>query len=323
MKQMIHPPRDDFFTRLSATRPRLTPKMAQLSQYVFDNYPKIPVMSTREVAAGARVSLATVVRFPTLLGYVDFDEFRARIQDRLNVDLTGVDRLRSLPSTNRSPSALLRRIIERDGESLRALERSFSEPQLARFSNALVKAARVTILGFRYVASLAHYFCYALGKIRPNVFAWTQADSSLHDRARLMGKDDLVVAIAFPRYPADAVKLVRYVREQGVKVLGITDSPLSPILPFSGTTLFAKASMHDFVGSLAAPAALINCVVSDVGVRLGARAMKRLELLEEAATACGTYAGPDGRTTPPQKGRRSFWDVLDTKAGPPMAGGSP
>jgi len=321
MKQMIHPLGDDVFARLSA-RSRLSPKMAQLSQYVIENYLKVPVMNTREVAAAARVSLATVVRFPKVLGYADFDEFRASIQDRVNFDLTGVDRLRTLPSTSRSPSALLRRIIDRDAESLRALERSFSEPQLRRFSDALVKAGRVTILGFRYVASLAHYFCYALGKIRPNVFAWTHADSSLYDRARLMDRNDLVVVIAFPRYPTDVVKLVRYAGERGVKVLAITDSPLSPILPFSETTLFAKASMHDFVGSLAAPAALINCVVSDVGMRIGARAMERLELLEEAAAACGTYVSPDGRAVPLRKGRKFFWDVLETKPESPKAGNS-
>jgi DNA-binding MurR/RpiR family transcriptional regulator len=289
--------------------------MARLSQFVVENYLKIPVMSTREVAAAARVSLATVVRFPKVLGYADFDELRARIQDRVNFDLTGVDRLRTLPSTSRSPSALLRRLIDRDSESLRALERSFSEPALGRFTEALLRAGRVTILGFRYVASLAHYFCYALGKIRPGVFAWTQADSSLYDRARLMDKADLVVVIAFPRYPTDVVRLVRYVRDQGVKVLAITDGPLSPILPFAETALFARASMHDFVGSLAAPAALINCVVADAGIRRGARALERLERLEEAAAATDTYVSSDGRTSPLPKGRRSFWDVLEPGSG--------
>jgi DNA-binding MurR/RpiR family transcriptional regulator len=308
---MIHPLRDDFFARLSAAGPRLSPKMAQLSEYVIANYLKIPVMSTREVAAAASVSLATVVRFPTLLGYADFDVFRSSIQDRVNFDLTGVDRLRTLPSSSRSPAALLRRIIDRDRESLEALARDFSEPKLEDFAGVLVKAERVTILGFRYVASLAQYFAYALGKIRPEVFAWTHADSSMYDRARLMNKGDAMVVIAFPRYPTDAVNLARYARRQGVKMLAITDSPLSPVLPLADVALLSKASMHDFVGSLAAPAALINGVVSVAGISMGQKAMERLEWLEEAAESCNTYVSPGGRATPRHNGRKFFWDVLE------------
>jgi DNA-binding MurR/RpiR family transcriptional regulator len=310
MKQMIHPLADDIFARLARAQSLLSPKMAQLSEYVIRHYLKIPVMSTRELAAAAGVSLATVVRFPMLLGYSDFDEFRTRIQDRVNFDLTGLDRLRTLPSESRSPSALLRQMIDRDCESLRALAQDFSDAQLARFSSALIKAERVTILGFRYVASLAHYFGYSLGKIRPQVFTWTHTDSTLYDRARLMDKDDVLVAIAFPRYPADMIKMVRYAREQGVLVLAITDSPLSPVLPLSDVTLFARASMLDFVGSLAAPAALINVVVSDIGMRLAGKATERLRALEEAAESCGAYVSPGSRSTPVQKGRHFFWNVL-------------
>jgi DNA-binding MurR/RpiR family transcriptional regulator len=319
MKQMIHPLSDDIFGRLANAQSTLSPKMAQLSEYVIRHYLKIPVMSTRQLASAAGVSLATVVRFPTLLGYADFDEFRTRIQDRVNFDLTGLDRLRSLPNESRSPSALLRRMIDRDCESLRALAQDFSDAQLARFSTALVKAERVTILGFRYVGSLAHYLGYSLGKIRPNVFTWTHADSTLYDRARLMDKSDVVVAIAFPRYPADMIKMVRYAREQGAQVLAITDSPLSPVLPLSGVTLFARASMLDFVGSLAAPAALINVVVADIGMRLGAKATERLQSLEEAAEACGAYVSSTGRSAPVRSGRQFFWNVLGDAPRPERA----
>lgn len=311
MKQMLHPLEDDVFARLTEVRPALSPKMAQVAQYVIGHYLKIPVMSTREVAAAARVSLATVVRFPTLLGYADFDELRSRIQDRVNFDLTGLDRLRTLPSTSRSPSALLRKMIDRDCESLRALAQDFSDVQLGRFSAALIKAERVTILGFRYVGPLALYFSYSLGKIRPHVYAWTQADSTLYDRAGLMNKDDVLVAIAFPRYPADMLKMVGYARGKGARILAITDSPLSPVLPLSEISLFAKASMLDFVGSLAAPAALINVVVSDIGMRMGPKAMERLQALEEAASACGAYVSSGGRTVPVLNGRKFFWDVLE------------
>lgn len=305
----------DFLARMAAAQSTLSPKMARLAAFLSDNYVQAAFMTTREIAAAAGVSLATVVRFPAVLEYADFDSFRASIQDRVNFDLTGVERLRTLPGTNRSPAALLRRIIDADVESLRALAHTFSEPQLDRFVTSILKAERVTVLGFRYVSPLTTYFGYSLGKIKANVQAFTQADSSLYDHVRLMTDRDILITLSFARYPTDQVALVRYAASLGRRILAITDSPLSPVLPCAEVALFAKASLLDFVGSLSAPATLINCVVSELGVRLGDQALERLQELEDAAEHVGIYV-PGGRGDQTHsKRRRLVWEETQTVPG--------
>jgi DNA-binding MurR/RpiR family transcriptional regulator len=287
---------DDFLQRIAARHPVLSPQMARLAAFVGERYPQAAFMSARSLAAAAGVSLATVVRFARVLGYPRFEALRAHIQERVNFDLTGVERLRTIPGRNRSAAALLRRIVEADFQSLRDLGRTFSEPQCERFVRALIAARRVTILGFRYVSPLATYFAYSLAKVRPDVQAVTRADSSLYDRIRLMSADDLLVAIAFARYPVDLLEVAAYARRLPLRLVVITDSALSPLLPLAEVALFAKANMLDFIGSLAAPAALINCVVSTVGIRLGDRAVKRLQALEDAAREAGVYVRGAGRS---------------------------
>ncbi len=316
---MLHAVGHDFLTRVAAAQPTLTPKMARLAAFVSDNYVQVAFMSTRELAAAAGVSLATVVRFPAVLGYRNFDALRSSIQDRVNFDLTAIERLQQLPTANRSPAALLRRIIDADCESLRALAYTFSEPQIERFTNAVLAAERVTILGFRYVGPLAIFFGYSLDKIKPNVQSYTQADSSLYDRVRLMDAGDLLIVIAFARYPAEMVALARYAHRLGVRLLAITDSPLSPVLPLAEVALFAKPSMLDFVGSLAAPAALINCLVSELGVRLGEQARARLQLLEDAASEAGTYV-PGGSGATQREGTLLAWEDSQSDAASPQRG---
>ena len=93
-------------------------------------------------------------------------------------------------------------------------------------------------------------------------------------------------------------------------MLAITDSPLSPILPLADVALFAKASNLDFVGSLIAPSALINCIVSEIGVRLGPQAIERLQVLEDAASEAGTYVA-GRRPSPPGAGSRLVWQDED------------
>lgn len=280
-----------FFDRLATARDALSPKMLRVARFMEAHYLDAAFMSTRQLADAAGVSLATVVRFPRVLGYTDFDALREAIQDQVNVDLTGVERLKSLPRANASGAALLRRVIEEDMETLRALAHGFSEAQLERFVDALEQAERIVVLGFRYVAPLTLYCAYSLNKIKGRVEAYTCADSSLYDRVRLLGDADLVLAIGFARYPADLVKLLQYAHGLGRRIVCITDSTLSPLLPLAEVSLFAKGTIRDFVGSLAAPGALINCVVSELGRRLGDTALERLAAAEEVARANGIYVG--------------------------------
>jgi len=298
----------DYFSRLATVQRRLSPKAARLATYISERHVQAAFMSTRELAAAGGVSLATVVRLARTLGYPSFEALRTSIQERVNFDLTGVERLRTLPSQNRSPAALLRRIVDGDLQSLRALAHTFSEPQFERFVDAILTARRVMILGFRYVGPLTNYFAYSLGKIKPHVESFDRADSSLHDRIRLMGPDDLIVGIALARYPADLVTVLGHANKLGLRVLAITDSPLSPILPVADVALFVRASNLDFVGSLTAPSALINCVVSEIGVRLGGQALERLQALEDAAADAGIYVRSADHPARLQAGRLVWQD---------------
>jgi DNA-binding MurR/RpiR family transcriptional regulator len=291
---MLRAANDDLSARLATTR--LSPKMARLAAYLDEHYVQAAFMSTRELASAAGVSLATVVRFPRTLGYPNWDGMRASIQDRINFDLTGVERLRTLPSTNRTPAVLLRRLIDADIENLHALAQNFSEPQLERFVGAILEAHRVTVLGTRFVRPLAGYFAYSLNKVIANVDGVVDADSSLYDRVQLMEERDVLIVIAFARYPADVVAVARFAQSLGKRVLAITDSPLSPLLPLADVTLFARSTMLDFVGSLAAPAALINCIVTELGIRLGDEALSRLQAAEDAAEAANIYVSAGARS---------------------------
>lgn len=294
---MIHDLDGDFLARMAAGQASFSPKMARLATFLGDNYVQAAFMTTREIAAAAGVSLATVVRFPAVLGYRDFDSFRTSIQDRVNFDLTGVERIRALPDTARSPTALLSRIIDAEVEHFSALVRSFSEPEVVRFVNTLRTADGIMIVGFRYVSPLTLYFSYSLSRIKSHVQGFTAADSSLYDRIRMMDDDDVLITIMFARYPKDELELVHYAHSLGRRILAITDSPLSPVLPLADVVLYAKASLLDFVGTLGAPAALINCLVSELGIRMGDEAVERLQALEDVAETVGTYVSGGRRTS--------------------------
>jgi hypothetical protein len=102
---MVDPLDDDFLARLTTAQPTLSPKMSRLAGFLAENYVQAAFMTTREIAAAASVSLATVVRFPAVLSYCDFDALRASIQDRVNIDLTAVERIRAISAASKDGAA--------------------------------------------------------------------------------------------------------------------------------------------------------------------------------------------------------------------------
>ena len=125
---MIHTAGDDFMARLTAVQGHISPKLAQLAVFVSEHYVQAAFMSMRELAAASGVSLATMVGLPPALGYASLDAMRASIQDRINFDLTAIERLQAsedaahaadiyLHSEGR-PRAAMRRRLAWDEESL-------------------------------------------------------------------------------------------------------------------------------------------------------------------------------------------------------------
>lgn len=291
--------------RLASAYAHMSPKTKQVARFVEANLTDAGFMNTRDLAQAAGVSLATVVRFPRVLGYEDFDAFRLAIRDHVNIELSGVERLKSLPHDEPSVGNLMHQIIKEDVENLRRLSRNLSEQRIERFVEGLQDAERTVVLAFRYVAPLGSYFSYSLNKIKPGVENHTLADSTLYDRIRSMDQRDVIVAIGFARYPSDLVELLRYARSLERRVLCITDSTISPLVTLADTCVFATGTIRDFVGSLAAPGALINCIVSELARRTEPAALKRLGAAEEAAAAGHTYAHGEDVPRPPRRWRSS------------------
>ncbi len=78
---------------------------------------------------------------------------------------------------------------------------------------------------------------------------------------------DVLRAIALPRYSQDTLQLSRFAQERGATVLAITDSPASPLAPIARHVLFAPADHPVLTSSNIAVLALIEGLVAGVMAR--------------------------------------------------------
>ena len=79
---------------------------------------------------------------------------------------------------------------------------------------------------------------------------------------RRLTADDLVIALATPRYFADTVRLAEIARKHGAAVLALTDGPHSPLVATATLALYAQTDCHYFAASDASLTALVEALAS-------------------------------------------------------------
>ena len=96
-----------------------------------------------------------------------------------------------------------------------------------------------------------------------------------------IGKEDVLIAISFPRYSKRVINAVEYAHLQGADVVALTDRKQSPIASLADQLLIAQSDMASFVDSLVAPLSIINALIVAVSRIKQAEITERLRVLEE------------------------------------------
>ena len=107
------------------------------------------------------------------------------------------------------------------------------------------------------------------------------AGGEIFEQILNIGKEDVLIAISFPRYSKRTVRAVQYAHHAGADVVSLTDSKQSPIAAVCDQLLIAHSDMASFVDSLVAPLSIINAMVAAVSMYRHDEVTKRLRRLEE------------------------------------------
>lgn len=92
----------------------------------------------------------------------------------------------------------------------------------------------------------------------------TTSAGEMFEQMFRIDKDDVCVALSFPRYSSQTINALHFVSDRGAKIIAITDYSDSPIAKFADILLVAKSSIVSVVDSLVAPLSLITALVAAV-----------------------------------------------------------
>ncbi len=279
---------EDILQQISRKYPSLPPRQRLLAEFLFHHLSQAILLNSTQLAEKARVSETTVLRFIAQLGFSGFAEFKRAVGERLLDDSTP-KRLEASARMLEGRQSLFTDILKGDVENIGSLSSRISEEAFAGAVERLCAARKLHVLGLRSSYALAFYLAFNLRFFLGSVRLIELGVGDLPEQLRDAGPQDVLVAISFRRYTREVVRVTEKMKAEGVHVIAVTNSELSPIAQLSDLTLIAETRIPTYFESFTAPMSLLNALITAVAFREKERALPQLDELERGFQTFETY----------------------------------
>ncbi len=303
--------REDLFNKIIKVYPRLSPKKRRVADYIIKDHKKVFLMTAREIAEECQVSEPTIMRFANDLGFSGYIDFVHYMKGLLHIELTAVERLQK---ASRQPSEFdtLNKYSQNAIRNIENLRNNISEKDLKKVAKTIFKAETVYVVGYRASAALAYYFGYLLKKIKNNVFLDTSLSWNIRDLIIRNGKSRLMFVIAFPRYPRKTIELMELAAKYGVKIIGLSDTPKSPIITLSDQYIIIDLESVSFIDPFGHIMTYLAALIHEITFLDNKKAAEYLSKFDDGMRISDEFYSDSSTTSmgqdePNQSYLASFW----------------
>ena len=246
----------------------------RISVYLTQNPNDVAIKSVNSIAAHCGIHASSFVRFAQSLGYRGYKDLQSLFQERLSTAAPGFEaRKRALEADlkhrpDRSERGFLRDLVVKDIASLQELLEATNAKDIATAAKLIHQADTVFLLGqlrSEPVVNLLRYILTMLGK--RSVLLDASGGLATH-MARTIRPADLLIAVSFRFYATEVVNIVEASAQNGVPIVAISDSTLSPLMKSAKVLFPIPEHDYTFSRSLAAPMCLAQALMLAVAARV-------------------------------------------------------
>jgi DNA-binding MurR/RpiR family transcriptional regulator len=213
---------------------------------VIDHPADVALLSAREQAQRAGVTPTTMTRLAQRLGIAGYDGVRKIFADAVRRRPDSYrGRAEELPAQRDSEddAALVQDIFISLAQHLE----NFSAPEsVERFTTAadlVASVGRVYCLGPRSSFAVSYIFHYIRSLFGSNSVLVDGSGGGIGiDVLRGVGRDDVLLVISVKPYVRQTIEAARYVRSRRGRIIAVTDSEISPLIPLADVTLFVRTA---------------------------------------------------------------------------------
>jgi len=270
----------DILSLIREKKRALKGKKYLVGKYILDNYREAAFATVANLAEKTGVSKATIIRFATELGFEGYQQLQQAIQGVVQRELTTIDRLEEFNQHLGEGGNPAIRVLLNNIQNLEDTLRQLDIEQLDNIISKIVEADRIIILAVGKVSTLAHLMQLILGQILDNVVTVTSSSYLSYQKLIKCGPSSLVIGFGFPRYPRETIEFLKAAHQEGLTIVSITDSELSPLAEYSDHVLVTKVKLISHIDSYVAPLGLIEAIGTSVSLKRWDETVKRLKRIE-------------------------------------------
>ncbi|MDR1677850.1 MAG: MurR/RpiR family transcriptional regulator, partial [Deltaproteobacteria bacterium] len=208
------------------------------------------------LASKAGVSEATVSRLAHACGYSGYAELQSAIQVEVKDNLS---LRRHVPQAGQQ--SLLAEIAYMEKTIMDDMISGISDELFEKTVDLLYEAKRLIVVGSQCTYPLAYYAVYFFRTFRSDVELVSCQESHILSLTQKTGPETVVLSYSFPRYPRMVQELVADFHKAGHYIIGVTDSPLSPLAEFTKHILAVPTTYASLIDPFAGVLVLTHALL--------------------------------------------------------------
>lgn len=247
--------------------------MQLVADYVLKEFHKIPFLSISALSEKIGVSPNTVIKFCNHLGFSRFAEFKKIFSEHARAILSAPGEGDNLPLGDNDFFA---KGLEEETSIISAtLNNPANHENLPKAVSMITESTHVYVCGGHRSYPIADIFTFALQSmcVRAHDFYYDDSFFSLH--VRKATPEELVMFIMMPPYSQCAVEAMRQLKKKKIPILLLTDTGLSPGLPYADLTLYCAYRDNHYLYSNMGVHALINVLTRAVNRQVDINAYRK------------------------------------------------
>ena len=278
--------------RLTEEWDALTPEAQKAARYVLENPNDVGVSTVREIAEAAKVKPNTFVRMARQVGFEGYEDFRAPFREAIRRGAVSFpDRARWLQDIRKSGDlgGLYADMVE---GAIRNLEETFAgidAEALKAAAEAIWASRQVFTLGVGVNNANARNFTYLASTGMVQFHAIPRPGSTPTDDLAWADCRDVLIAMSMRPYRTEVVAAIEVAREQGMTIIGLSDSPASPIIRAADHGFVVAVDTPQFFPSSVSTIALLETLLSFVIAVASDEIVERVEKFHHRRHQLGIY----------------------------------
>lgn len=243
-------------------------RLQSVAEFVLHNPEVVALNTIAVISERVEVTPSTLVRFAKSIGYQGFSDMQSVFQESMRHMPQPYDqRIRHLDDQEQLEQTVLHRFSRAASTSIDKLEQQADEAAILQASEQLATARCIYIAGQERATPVTTYLHYMFVKMGLQAVLLDGVAGMMSDKASLIQRDEVLVAVSFSPYTANTRELVDICLARKVPVVALTDSTLSPIARADDLHLEVLEEEVGGFRGLSATMCLALCLAVETGKR--------------------------------------------------------